>query len=161
MDLLHIDSDEFDTSLASILESRANELSSKPTEHIFAQLALDLEPIMRGLSEISQRPGVNAREAVSALKAQADVRFGLIREGRQLGVISDGSAGTSDNLAWIAQLNNAEIRGAMWQLVAKIQTLDKGPVDAGFLELGSGDPLFSGESAFDVETVTNEPETGD
>ena len=164
MDALGLSAAEFDESLDALLEDRSAHMRDQPTEHAYAMFAIEMTAIMRQLRATTDRQDkegnyiTSPRDAVAALKAQADIRCKILSEGRQLGIIRDKTLGDGTvRFALIAQLTNEQIRAKIGQTVLEFQALESGLVDTEFLDSNT-EPMFSGDSAFE-NGASNETES--
>lgn len=150
MDRLSLDSDTFDRAMADILQDVANEITERPVEHNYAHFLIKSTAILRKLADRAKDPKTHARDAVTALKTQFDIRHTLLKEARAMGVIEDRSKDTAGDInVWVSQLSNDEIRRELMTMLKTFSSVDVGLTEVGLLE-PSAKPMFSGPSVFDV-----------
>lgn len=134
-DVLGLDGAEFDQAMGRILEQLSSQMATKPREHIYAEHMIAAEAIMRKLSETEST--ASARDSVSALKAQWEIRKDLLKTGRDLGII-DGPAtdvGGGVNISLIQGMSSEQIRAELLGMLKRFKELDRKTGDLNILDV--------------------------
>lgn len=166
--ILALDAETFDELWREALDEISTRIAGEAVEHTYAHFLIDMTAIMRKLAAIadqvdeeteSGKAAVHPRDAVSALKAQADIRRDILSKGRELGLIKPvpGSEGgrLGIDLSFVSGLSNAEIQRELYRMLAQFRDLESGLVEADFVDSPIGD-IFSGGSVQQLDPPNSE-----
>ena len=150
-DVLGLDGEAYAIAMRLILEGLAKEMEDKPVEHWYAEQLIHGTAIIRKLDK--EVDNASSRDAVSALKAQWDVRKDLMKMAKDFGIVEDGQVnevGGGFSISFIQNMSNDEIQKELLNTLDEFSRLDKKFGNSGILD-ATAEELFSGDSIFDIE----------
>lgn len=152
-DAIGLDGEAFDLAMREILESLSKGFTERPTEHTYADYFIQQTALIRKLEKEAE--SAQARDAVSALKAIADIRKDLLKVAKEYGIVSPNNYTQGDtgiNLTFIQGMSNDEIRKNLFEMLENFKQLDKKFGDFNMIDVPNGE-LFSGQSVFELQNT--------
>lgn len=119
-----VTAEEFQKLRTAMFDSKAEEIRSKPTEHVYVQYILDQSKNIKDLTEMI-KDFKNTRQhtaMVAAVKTRSDILDKLIKKGQEFGFISqDPKTGDLGLGKLLGDLTNKQLR---MKITMELQTLN-------------------------------------
>jgi len=158
---LGLNADSFEVMLREAMDELAQELSSQPTEHVFARHFIEAVAIINKLDKFTTDSGI-PREAINALKAQYEIRKDLLRLAKEFGIVNIQGMGAEAGLPiYIAQhiqgMTATELRSELARSLDELVRIQREVGDDDILALPE-QRLHHGDSIYDIQGAVKSEE---
>ncbi len=127
MDDMGLPVDDYERLKAEFFDTRADELRTRPVEHVYVQYLVDQALNIRDLTELIEvhKSGRNANAVVGAIKARSDIQDKLIARGQEFGIIHKEATKTLVAGVIVGNLTNKQLRTTITTELEKLDQLTK------------------------------------
>lgn len=141
-----VDAEEFAKLRASMLDVKAEEIRTKPTEHVYVQYMIDQCRNLKDLTKLIEdfRTTKQGTAMVAAVKARSDIYDKLIKQGQEFGLIQKSM--DSDGLGiskWVRDLTNRQLRATIASELKSLHSMVRKYGDTSIVDMDPGE-LHSG-----------------
>jgi hypothetical protein len=142
-DDLALSEDDFKAVLVHMFDAKAEEVRSKPTEHVYVQYVIDQCKNIADLTKIIGEFRTTRQHSamVSAIKARSDIQDKIIERGQQFGIIASSPERPGQLVAGIviAELTNQELKQTITRELKEANRMMEQYGDRPFIDVEVGE----------------------
>jgi hypothetical protein len=142
-DDLALNEDDFKAVLVHMFDAKAEEVRSKPTEHVYVQYIIDQCKNIADLTKLVGEFRTTRQHSamVSAIKARSDIQDKIIERGQQFGIIASAPERQGQLVAGIviAELTNMELKQTIMRELKETNRMMEQFGDRPFIDVEAGE----------------------